>query len=384
MLEWVSPSVSNAEVPLLSSPDKPAGIERLIRPELAAFGGYSSATSPETLAGKVGVPVESIIKLDANENPYGCSSRVREALARYDLYHVYPDDGQASLRALLADYAGVDARHVVAGGGSNQLIDLLVRLLVSPGDEVISCVPTFGIYSFSTELGGGRLVAVPRREDFAVDVAAVRAAIGPRTKIIFLANPNNPTGTPIPREDILALVDTGIPVLVDEAYYEFHGETLADLIGRRDNLMVLRTFSKWAGLAGLRVGYGLFPERIADYVLRIKIPYNVNVAAQVAVRESFQDMEYLQGRVRAIVAERDRLFGELSGIAWLRAVPSSANFVLCRVLSGTARDLHQKLRTRGILVRYFDQPLLDNYIRVSAGRPEDTDALLRTLRAIGG
>jgi histidinol-phosphate aminotransferase len=367
----------------LSSPDKPSGIE-WVRPELASFGGYSAATSPETLAGKVDVPVDEIIKLDANENPYGCSPRVREALARYGQYHVYPDDGQASLRALLAGYAGVDVCHLVAGSGSNQLIDLLVRLLVNPGDEVINCVPTFGIYSFSTELAGGRLVAVPRHRDFAVDVPAVKAAIGPRTKLIFVASPNNPTGTPISREDVLALVGTGVPLLVDEAYYEFHGETVADLMGHHDNLMVLRTFSKWAGLAGLRVGYGLFPDRIADYLLRIKIPYNVNVAAQVAVRESFQDMEYLQGRVRAIVAERDRLFAELGRIDWLQAVPSSANFVLCRVLSGTAHDLHQKLRRKGILVRYFDQPLLDNYIRVSAGRPEDTDALMRTLREIGG
>ena len=359
-------------------------MERLIRPELRAFAGYSAATSPETLEGRVSVPVERIIKLDANENPYGCSPRVNRALAGYAHFHVYPDDGQERLRALLAGYAGVGPAHIVAGSGSNRLIDLVLRLLINPGDEVIDCVPTFGIYDFSTRLCGGTVVEVHRDRDFAVDIAAVKAAITGRTKVICLASPNNPSGTAIPREDILALVDTGVPVLVDEAYYEFSGQTVATLVPKYQNLMVLRTFSKWAGLAGLRVGYGLFPTGIADYLLRIKIPYNVNVAALIAVEESLKDIDYLMDRVKAIVIERDRLFGELQKVEWLRPVPSVANFILCEVLNGRAGDLHRGLRDRGILVRYFDQPLLKGFIRVSVGRPEDTDALVRTLREIGG
>jgi len=360
------------------------GIERLIRPDLAGFGGYSAATSPETLKGQVEVPVKDIIKLDANENPYGCSPRVNQALASYPGFSIYPDDGQARLRELLAGYTGVNTRHIVAGGGSNQLIDLVLRLLISPGDEVINCVPTFSIYGFSTELCGGRPVEVRRDENFAIDLLAVRAAISKKTKIILLANPNNPSGTPIPQGDILKLVDTGVPVLVDEAYYEFSGHTVAPLVGQYENLMVLRTFSKWAGLAGLRVGYGLFPRGIAEYLLRIKIPYNVNVAALVAVEESLKDIDYLQEKVKAIVAERERLFGELSKLEWLRPIPSAANFVLCEVLRGKACQVHQDLRNKGILVRYFDQPLLDDYIRISVGRPADTDALMSTLREIGG
>ena len=363
--------------------DRP-GIERLIRPDLLAFGGYSAATSPETLEGKVEVPVDSIIKLDANENPYGCSPRVGKALGSYRDFNIYPDDGQERIRGLLAGYTGVDARHIVAGSGSNRLIDLVLRLLISPGDEVINCVPTFGIYSFSTELCGGKVVEVPRDRDYAVDVAAVKAAINGKTKIIFLANPNNPSGTATSPQDILELVGTRIPVLVDEAYYEFSGETVAELVGQYDNLMVLRTFSKWAGLAALRLGYGLFPADIADFLLRIKIPYNINVAARIAVEESLKDIDYLMERVKAIVTERDRLFKELKKIEWLRPIPSVANFVLCQVLRGKAVELHRRLREKGILVRYFDQPLLEDYIRVSVGRPEDTDALVRTLHEIGG
>ena len=358
------------------------GMDRLIRPELVGFGGYSAATSPETLEGKVEIPVENIIKLDANENPYGCSPRVNQALAKYPGFSIYPDDGQTRLREMLAGYTGVAADHIVAESGSNRLIDLVLRLLISPGDEVINCVPSFVMYRFSTELCGGTLVEIPRDDNFAVDVGAVKDAISPRTKIILIANPNNPTGTSIPREDILKLIDTGLPVLVDEAYYEFSGDTVAPLVTQYDNLIVLRTFSKWAGLAGLRAGYGLFPSGIADYMLRVKIAYCVNAAALVAVEESLKDIDYLQERVNAIITERDRLFEELGKVEWLRPIPSTANFILCQVLKGKASQLHQQLQNKGILVRYFNEPLLDNYIRISVGKPEDSEALMRTLREI--
>jgi len=360
------------------------GLDKLIRPDLANFGGYAASTSPDTLEGKVEVPPERIIKLDANENPYGCSPRVSQALATYPSFNIYPDNGQMKLRELLEGYTGIDARHIVAGSGSNQLIDLILRLLINPGDEVINCVPTFGIYSFSTELCGGSLVEVPRDENFTVDVNAVKAAITEKTKIIFLVSPNSPTGTVIPQSDMLEILDTGLPVLVDEAYYEFYGQTVAPLLGQYQNLMVLRTFSKWAGLAGLRIGYGFFPPKIADYLLRIKIPYNVNVAALVAVEESLKDIDYLVGTVRTIIAERERLFRELEEIEWLKPFPSQANFILCSVLKGEAGELRQKLQDKGILIRYFDQPRLRNFIRISVGKPEHTDALIKALRELGG
>jgi len=358
------------------------GIERLVRPHLAGFTGYSASVSPDTLAGKVDVPVESVIKMNANENPYGCSPRVLQALADDSHFHIYPDDGQQVLRKLLAGYAGVDAGRIVVTSGSNQLIDMLVRLFVGPGDEVINCVPTFDIYRFSTEICGGTLVNVNRDEKFAVDVNAVKSAVNSRTKLIFLATPNNPTGNVIPQPDILEIIETGVPVVVDEAYYEFSGETVMPLIDRYSNLMVIRSFSKWAGLAGLRVGYGIFPPRIAGYLMAIKIPHNVNVAAEIAVRESLADLEYLQDRVKAIVSERERLYHELHKIEWLKPFPSQANFVYCEVLKGSAGDLHQRLQRKGILVRYFDKPLLRNSIRISAGRPEHTGALVKALHEL--
>ena len=368
----------------MASSNPSQGIERFIRSDLVTLGGYSASQSPETLAGKTEVPVEAIIKLDANENPYGCSPRVNQALTTGASFSVYPDSGQTELRKLLAGYSGVSAQRIVASGGSNQLIDLMIRLFVGPGDEVINLIPTFDIFRFSTEMCNGKLVEVPRDENYFVDVSAVKRAISKKTKIIVLANPNNPTGTPTPQKDILELVDTGVPVLADEAYVEFSGETVTQLVTQYKNLMVLRTFSKWAGLAGLRIGYGIFPPQIADYLFRIKLPFTINVAAVAAVRESLADIDYLLDRVKAIVAERERLFGKLNKLKWLKPFPSQANFIFCNVLNGKASEIQQGLQNRGILVRYFDQPLLRNSIRISVGKPEHTDALIEALQELGG
>ncbi len=360
------------------------GIEGWIRPEMNAVGGYVASKSPDTLEGQVEVPVESIIKLDANENPYGCSPRVQQALANYPYLSIYPDATQEELKRLLSGYVGVGAEYIVAGNGSDELIGYVMRLFVGPGDEVINCVPTFDIFRHRTQLCGGTLVEVRRDENFAVDVKAVKAAITSKTKIIPLATPNNPTGTIMPQKDILEIVNTGVPVLVDEAYAEFSGETVSQLVSKYENMMVLRTFSKWAGLAGMRIGYGVFPPKIVSYLMTIKEPYNVNVAALVALRESLSDIDYLQGRVKAIIAERERLFAELKKLKFLKPFPSRANFIFCFVLSGSAREIQQRLQKKGILVRYFDIPLLRNAIRISVGKPEHTDAVIKALREVGG
>ena len=238
------------------------------------------------------------------------------------------------------------------------------------------------MFRFFTDLYGGTAVDVPRDENFAVDVKAVKAAITEKTKLILLANPNNPTGTLMPKKDILEILDTALPVVVDEAYFEFTGETVAPLTGKYKNMIVLRTFSKWAGLAGLRVGYGIFPPEVADCLLKIKSPYNVNMAALVAVKESLKDIDYLLRNVKAIIAERERLYEELNKLEFLKPFPSRANFILCSVLNGQAKELQQKLQNRGILTRYFDQPLLKNSIRFSVGKSEHTDTLIKTLKEI--
>ncbi len=354
-----------------------SGIERFIRPLFRHFAPYSASINPETLAGKTEVNEADIVKMNANENPYGCSPRVLEVLAQNPHYHIYPDDGQASLRAAIAPYAGVPAARLVAGHGSNTLIDYLTRLFVGPGDEVINCGPTFDLYRFSTQMYGGTLVNVPRDERFRVDAAAVKRAVTDKTKLIFIASPNNPTGNAVPLEDLREITGTGVPVVIDEAYYEFHGQTVMPWTSEYENLMVLRSFSKWAGLAGFRVGYGVFPEKIAAYLMAIKIPHNVSAAAEIAVRASLQDVAYLMDKVRAIIAERERLQQELKAIPFLTPYPSDANFVFCDVKGGDATALHDALLKKGVLVRNFTTA-----IRITAGTPAQTDALMKALRAV--
>ena len=366
----------------MDSADSSSQIERLMRPELVSLSGYSAHKSPETLVDKT--LEASIIKLDANENPYGCSPRVQRALAEYNRWHIYPDAGQARLRRQLQDYTGVDAGCIVAANGSGELLDYIMCLFLEPGDEVINCVPTFDMYRLRTLINRGSLVNVSRSEDFAVDVGAIRAAVTAKTKLIILANPNNPTGNMTQRKDILDLLDTGRPVLVDEAYYEFSRETIVPLVSQYRNLMVLRTFSKWPGLAGLRIGYGIFSPEIATYLMKIKLPYNVNVAALVAVEETLKDVDYLMGRVEDIITERERLFDKLKELEWLKPYPSKANFIFCSLLRGNATELSRKLQDRGILIRYFAQPMLQNGFRVSVGMPEHTDVLIETLRELEG
>lgn len=358
-------------------------IEKLMRRHLAQAVGYQPIEPLEILREDAGIPVEGVVKLDGNENPYGPSPRVAKALAKYPFYNIYPDPQQRQIRKALEEYVGIGAEHIVAGSGSDELIDLLLRLFLEPGDEVIICEPTFGMYHFSTEVCGGRVKDVPRDALYDMDVVAVKREVSNNTKVIFITNPNNPTGNVTEEQAILELLDTGRLVVVDEAYYEFCKTTVAPLVPKYENLVVLRTFSKWAGLAGLRLGYGIFPLKIAQYLLKIKPPYNINAAAQVAALESLKDTDYLLGTVEAIVAERERLYVKLKEVGFLKPCPSRGNFILCAVLEGDARDVHRRLRERGISVRYFDRPPLRSFIRISVGKPEHTDILIEALRDIG-
>jgi histidinol-phosphate aminotransferase len=356
--------------------------ERLIRPHLLGMKPYGYIAPIDTLARDAGIPAGRLIKLDGNENPYGCSPKVKEALSRYPYYHVYPDSEQRELRQALQEYAGAPADQIVVGSGSDELIDFVMRLFIGPGDKVVNCVPTFGVYHFSTESYGGEVVAVPRDASFAIDLPAVRNAAQAGAKVIFIASPNNPSGNTTSIDHILDLLGNQVIVVVDEAYHEFCGQTAVPLVASHSNLIVLRTFSKWAGLAGLRVGYGIFPRKFADHLFRIKPPYNVNAAAQIAALESLRDIDHLRQTVSAIVSERQRLATMLADTGALRPWPSEANFILCSVLKGQAAAIHQQLRLRGILVRYFDTPLLKDYLRISVGKPEHTDALVAALSEI--
>lgn len=361
--------------------------EDLLRPDIRRMEPYTPIVPFEVLSARLGRRPEEIVKLDANENPYGPSPLVRERLATYPFYHIYPDPQQEQLRAALETYVGVPAAHILAGHGADELIDLICRVFLEPGDVVINAPPTFGMYEFDAVANMGRVVHVWRDASFRVDVAGIRRAVEEvnargegRAKLVFLTSPNNPDGSLLAAEDLEQLLALPVMVVLDEAYIEFAGRpSFASWVPERENLIVLRSFSKWAGIAGLRLGYGVFPEWLMPHLWRFKQPYNVNVAATVAGLAALEDREYYQRTTAALIAERERLYRELCQFPFLQPYPSHANFVLCRVVGTDAWELKQWLEQQGILVRYFRKPGLENCIRVSAGKPEHTDALLAAL-----
>lgn len=361
-------------------------LTRLVRPEIAELEPYTPILPLDVLAERLGLPIERLVKLDANENPYGPSPRALAALANEAHYHIYPDPGQTKLRAGLSVYCGQPAERILCGAGADELIDLILRLCIAPGDTVIDCPPTFGMYSFDAEVCGGQVARVPRRPDFSLDVEEIeRVAAASGAKILFLTSPNNPTGNLTPPDQVERLLRLPLLVVVDEAYIEFVDDPVASFspwVGRYENLAVLRTFSKWAGLAGLRVGYGLLPEWLAEQLWKIKQPYNISQAAQVAALASLDDIDHLRATIASLVAERGRLFELLGALPALEPLPSAGNFILCRVRQGSARELKLALERQGVLVRHYSTPLLRDYIRVSVGTPAQTDALIAALHDI--
>jgi histidinol-phosphate aminotransferase len=272
------------------------------------------------------------------------------------------------------------------------------------------------MYEFDAGLVGATVIPIWRREDFSVDVERIcevgrttddgrrttnddwrvrNSAYVTRTtqyaicntqyaKLLFLTSPNNPDGSLIAEADLRRLLDLPLIVVLDEAYIEFAGleRSVARWVPARENLIVLRTFSKWAGIAGLRLGYGIFPAWLMPALWKAKQPYNVSVAAAVAGLASLAHRAEIQTTVDALIVERERLLMELAKLPYLRPYPSRANFVLCRVVGRDAKALKEALARQGILVRHYAKPGLENCIRVSAGWPEQTDALLATLAEV--
>ena len=358
-------------------------VRALLRPDVWDLTEYAAPEALEVFAARVGIPVEEVAKLDQNENPYGCSPKVNEALARCGRFHVYPDPGAADCRAALEGYVGVSRARIVVGNGSDELLEVIFRLFLKPGDRVMGFAPTFGYYASAAAFCGAEFAGLPRRADWSVDVDAAIAALDERTKVVIVTSPNNPTGNLTPLADVERLLATGRLVISDEAYFEFAGQTALALTERYENLVVLRTFSKWAGLAGLRAGYGVFPNWLIPQVHKLKPPYGMSVAAMVALEASLADAEHLRRTVDLIVAERERLIELLPSVGYLRSYPSSANFVLCECERGTPKDIRRALEDHGILVRAYSDPLLARQIRFSVGKPEHTDRLIAALKVIG-
>ena len=356
-------------------------LEKLMRPHMAKIATYHGVDPSAELARKAGIKPEDVIRLNANENPYGALDKVAESITGLDI-HLYPDSQQRKLRAALSDYTGQPPDRIIAGAGGDEIIDLLIRLFVAPGQKVLDCQPTFGMYAFSARQVDAKIVSVPRNSTWDIDITTMLEEIDDSARIVFLASPNNPTGNLLTESDARALLETGIVVCVDETYYEFSRNTLSHLLDEYENLVVLRSFSKWAGLAGLRVGYAMASVNLVQNLMDIKQPYNINIAGETAVLAALEHKDDLLKRAHSLVEQRKRVEEVIDNLDGISYYPSEGNFLLCRFDRRTAEEAYVGLAEHGIFVRRFPQSALDNSLRISAGTPEQTDRLIDALRSV--
>ncbi len=340
---------------------------------------YEPGKPVEELEREYGIP--GAIKLASNENPLGPSPKALQALREALPYiHRYPDGDAYYLKQRLAKKLGVDRDRLIVGNGSNELIEMIVRTFVRPGEEVVVAQHAFAIYRLVVQAAGGRVLAVPHK-GFAFDLEAMAAALTPQTRIVFLDNPNNPTGTIYFRKEweaFLAKVSSQVVVVVDEAYAEFVNDLRYpnSLEYHREGrlLITLRTFSKIYGLAGLRIGYGVSAPEVIDVLNRVRQPFNVNSLAQVAALAALDDEEHVR-RVRETVWEgRAYLQRELDRLG-LEYAPSWANFLLVKIGAGG----YERLLRKGVIVRPMEGYGFPGYARVTIGTAEENKRFIGAL-----
>ncbi|MCK9485129.1 MAG: histidinol-phosphate transaminase [Dehalococcoidia bacterium] len=355
-----------------------------LRRSLQMLPEYAALEDPAAVAAQFGLDLARVVKVDGNENPYGPSPRALEALRAVEYEpNRYGDADQKALRAAIGRYLDVPPEAVVCGAGSDEVIELIFRLFMEEGDRIVTSSPTFGMYAFNAQVAGAEVVDVPLLEQWAFDTEGlVDAAL--QAKATFLPSPNNPTGNPVPVGVVDALLETGNMLVLDEAYIEFSdAPSLAKRAAETPGLVVLRTFSKWGGLAGLRIGYAVLHPETAAILMQAKDPYNLNAAAEAAALASLEDVAVLDERACLLAAERERVSEALAGLGWVHPYPSQAVFLLMRLDGRSGRAVRDGLRRRGIFARYIDHPRLQDHIRISMGLPEQNDLIIQAFTDIG-
>lgn len=354
--------------------------------------------APEHIAGIIpyppGKPIEELereygitgsIKLASNENPLGPSPKAVDAIAKA-LYRLnrYPDGSGFYLRNKIAEKYSLPPEGVLLGNGSNEIIELVVRSFLTSGDEVIMPAPSFLLYKLVVQWMGGAPIPIPLR-GLDIDLEKMAAAVTPRTKVIFLTNPNNPTGTVIHKADFdafLSAIPPEVIVVLDEAYVEFNRDANTpsgfDYIrANTPNIIVLKTFSKVYGLAGLRIGYGVMDPDIASFLNRVRQPFNTGSLSQAAALAALDDDEFLNRSRQLVWSGLDYLYAEV-GKMGLKYIPSQANFFLIEVPC-EAKRIFEAMLCRGVIIRSMASYGMDRYIRINAGLPEENERFIKTL-----
>lgn len=354
-------------------------ITQKFRPFVKKMKIYSPIAPPQELAAELGLNIDEIIKLDANENPFGFPHFARKSLEKAENFSIYPDPAQKKLRKEISNYANCEESQIVVGAGADELIDLIMRLFIEKGDKILNFTPTFSYYDHLTSLNQGELVSIQRNQNFEIDLKNIGNINFDTIKLVVLCSPNNPSGNLIPQSTLEYFLKKGCLVMLDEAYYEFAGKSFSYLIDQYPNLIILRTFSKCFGLAGLRAGYSICSKDIADALMRIKPPYSVNIAAEEALISCLRKKEYFENQINEIIENREWLNDKLSQLKGIQTFPSSSNFILCKVINKNAEEIFLTLKKQGILIRYFKTDLLNNFLRISIGTKPQLEKLFEKL-----
>jgi len=357
-----------------------------LNPALQNVPVYHPGRPIEEVARELGLPSDGIIKLASNENPLGPSPAAIVAMQKAIAHlHLYPDGNAYYLKQKLAEKLGVNSGNIILGNGSNEIIEFAGHALMGPGVDVVISQYSFAIYLLVARLFGANPIIVPAR-NHGHDLPAMLAAITPRTRVVFVANPNNPTGTLAPREDVLRLVNDvpdNVLLVMDEAYIEFldNPVDLLPLIrqGKKPNLILMRTFSKILGLAGLRIGYGIAHPELVATMETIRQPFNINSIAQAGALAALDDTEHVR-KTRLNNAEGVRFFNEALRKMGLEFVPPAANFILVRV--GEGKRVFEELQKLGVIVRPMGGYDLPEWIRISIGTPKENQRCLAVLKKV--
>ena len=358
-----------------------------VRPEVIDFKPYTPGLSIEEIKKRYGL--SSVIKMASNENPLGTSPDVQKTIQKYAAYAFrYPSSGNPELREALSKTLSLSSNRIIIGNGSDEIIDLLLRVKCRPGlDNILIFDPSFSIYRLQAKLCGLETRKVPLENDFSFNWKSLLAQADQNTALVFVTNPDNPSGYTVKKQDLYALA-AKLPaqtlLVVDEAYIDFaqpfseYSCLATDPLP--ENMVVLRTFSKMYGLAGLRIGYGVMPPWLAEYILRVKLPFSVNLLAEKAALTALADQSFYEATLKQIIQGRDLLPKELSQRG-CQVYPSQANFLLFKPPQ-KARQIFDSLLAQGIIIRPLDSYGLADCLRVSIGNHRENELFLKNMQKV--
>lgn len=359
-------------------------MRNIVRPNILSVKPYTPGKPIEEVQRELGL--KGVIKLASNESCLGPSPRAVEAI-RKNLKNInrYPDASSFYLKKKLAKFLGVKEENIMIGNGSDEVICLAIRAFVNPSEEVMIAKPTFLIYEIASQVQDARIREIPLRRDFKYDIEGMREAITENTKMVFIANPDNPNGTYVAKKELerfLSSVPRDVIVFLDEAYFEFAKSSSRDYPDGTDyldrpNIIVARSFSKAYGLAGIRIGYGISNPEAISYMERVREPFNVNILAQAAALAALDDKIFLKRQLAHVEKEKRFLYKAFDGMG-LEYVPSATNFILINV-NRDCKAVFKELLKKGIIIRDMKAWGLDTYIRVTIGTRRENERLIEAL-----